>query len=130
MTAFLFSLSQSQKIYCYFVACLGQEGVAHSSIRTYLSGVHQIQIANGYPDPHIDQMPHLHQILKGVKVQAGRTGKTPRPRLPITPSILLKLRAVWLQGTSFHNTMLWAAATTTFFSFCRSGKTSVPSETT
>ena len=111
------------------VACLGQEGLAHSSIRTYLSGVRQIQIANGYPDPHIDQMPRLRQVLKSVKIQAGRTGKIPRPRLPITPSILLKLRAVWLQGTSFNNTMLWAAATTTFFSFCRSGETTVPRET-
>ena len=48
--------------------------------------------------------------------------------LPITLSILMKLREVWLQGTSFSNTMLWAAATTTFFSFCRSGETSVPGE--
>ena len=61
--------------------------------------------------------------IKGVKAQAGRTGKAPHPRIPITPSILLKLRAVWSQGTSFNNTMLWAAATSTFFSFCRSGET-------
>ena len=66
----------------------------------------QIQIASGFPDPHINQMPHLRQVLKGVKVQAGRTGKTLHPRLPITPSILMKLREVWLQGTSFNNTML------------------------
>ena len=36
---------------CYFVACLGQQGLAHSSIRTYLSGVRQLQIAHGFPDP-------------------------------------------------------------------------------
>ena len=73
-------------------------------------------------------MPHLRQVLKGIKVQAGRTGKTPRPRLPITPSILMKLREDWLQGTSFNNTMLWASATTTLFSFCHSGETTVPGE--
>ena len=30
--------------------------------------------------------------------------------------------------SSFNNIMLWAAATTTFFSFCRSGETTVPSD--
>ena len=100
----------------------------YSTIRTYLSGVCQIQIASGFPDPHIDQMPHLCQVLKGVKVQAGRTGKTLCPRLPISPSILIELREVWLQGTSFNNTMLWTATTATFFSFCRSGEATVPGE--
>ena len=33
---------------CYFVACLGQQGLAHSTIRTYLSGIRQFQIAHGY----------------------------------------------------------------------------------
>ena len=74
-------------------------------------------------------MPCLRQVLKETKIQAGRTGKTPRPRLPITPIILSKLREVWLGGTPlFNNIMLWAAATTTFFSFCRLGETTVPSD--
>ena len=103
--------------------------MAHSTIRTYLSGVRQIQIARGFPDPHIDQMPRLRQVLKGVKVQEGRLGRTPRPRLPITPSILHKLKKVWLTETpSYNNVMLWAASTTTFFSFCRSGEITVECE--
>ena len=126
-----FSLSPlptSENILCYFAACLGQEGLACSSIRTYLSGIRQTQIAAGLPDPLIDHMPRLRQVLKGIKVQAARNGRSPHPRLPITPSILYKLRQVWLGNSSFNNIMLWAAATTTFFSFCRSGEITVECE--
>ena len=117
-----FSLSPiptSENILCYFAACLGQEGLASSTIWTYLSGVRQIQIAASFPDPLIDHMPRLCQVLKGIRVQAARIGRHPRPRLLITPSILHKLRRVWLEGNpTFNNTMLWAATTTTFFGFC------------
>ena len=87
-----FSLSlllASENILCYFAACLGHEGLAYSSIRTYLSGIPQIHIAAGYPDPSINQMPRLRQIIKGIRVLAARSGKILRPRLPITPSIQL-----------------------------------------
>ena len=119
----------SENTLCYFAACLGQEGLACSSIRTYLSGVRQLQIAAGFKDPHIDRMPRLSQVLKGIKVQAARTGHQTHPRLPITPTILCKLKEVWLSDPPcFNNTMLWAAATTTFFDFCRSGEFTVESE--
>ena len=91
------------------------------TIRTYLSGVRQIQIAAGYSYPLINQMPWLRQVIKGIRVQAARAGKAPRPWLPITPSILHKLRPVWLEQPTFNSIMLWAACTTTFFGFCRSG---------
>ena len=122
-------LPTSENVLCYFSACMAQEGLAQSTIRTYLSGVRQIQIARGLPDPHIDQMPRLRQVLKGIKIHEGRIGKSPRPRLPITPSILRKLKKVWLSDApSFNNTMLWAASVTTFFSFCRSGEVTVENE--
>ena len=79
-------LPVSENILYYFVACMGQEGLAGSSIRTYLSGIRQLQVAAGFQDPHLDQMPRLSQVLKGVKVLAARAGRQPRSRLPITPS--------------------------------------------
>ena len=48
-------------------------------------------MSSGFPDPHIDRMPHLLQVLKGVKVQAGKIGRTLCPSLPITLSIVMKL---------------------------------------
>ena len=120
----------SENILCYFVACMGQEGLAGSSIRTYLSGIRQLQVAAGFQDPHLDQMPRLSQVLKGVKVLAARAGRQPHSRLPITPSVLRKLRQIWMSGIpTFNNTMLWTAASTTFFGFCRSGEITVESVT-
>ena len=47
----LMPLPTSEAKLCYYVACLGQQGLAHTSIRTYLSGVRQLQIAHGLEDP-------------------------------------------------------------------------------
>ena len=73
-------------------------------------------------------MPRLCQVIKGIRVQAARAGKAPCPRLPITPSILHKLRPVWLEQPTFNSIMLWAACTTTFFGFCRSEEVTVECE--
>ena len=93
-----------------------------------LSGVRQLQITHGFPDPTIDHMPRLRQILKGVKVEAGKSGKPTHSRLPITPSILRKMKRAWLaeDHSPYNQSMLWAAAVTTFFSFCRSGEITIP----
>ena len=126
----LVPLPTSESILCYFAACLGQQGLAHTSIRTYLSGVRQLQIAYGWNDPGIDHMPRLRQVLKGIKIECGKKGKPSRPRLPITPTIFQKLKPIWLGGNniSFNGRMLWAASLTTFFSFCRSGEVTVENE--
>ena len=79
-------LPTTEAILCYFVACLDQQGLAHSTIRTYLSGVRQLQIAHGFSDLGFDKMPRLRQILKGVQVEQGKYGKSPRCCLPITES--------------------------------------------
>ena len=68
-------------------------------------------------------MPRLRQILKGVQVEQGKQGKSPRRRLSITPAILRKLRAVWVvENPTFNDIMLWAACVVIFFSFCLSGE--------
>ena len=55
-------------------------------------------------------------------------GLTKRPRVPITPSILKKMRDVWVQGgalPTFEQRMLWAASLTAFLGFCRSGEVTI-----
>ena len=78
-------LPTTEATLCYFIACLGQQGLAHSTIRTYLSGIRQFQIAHGYKELNFEQMLRLCQIIKGVKITQGQKGRTIRPRLPITP---------------------------------------------
>ena len=59
----------------------------------------------------------------------ARKGWNSRPRLPITPSILWRIKTVWLsKGVTANRLMLWAAATTAFFGFCHSGEVTVNSE--
>lgn len=112
----------SESILCYFTTLLGQQGIAYSSIKTYLSGVRQAQLAAGFGELKQEAMPRL---LRGVQVLQGRRGQHPRARLPITPSILRRMHPIWQDDSSHDKAMLWAAATLTFFSFCHSG---VPSE--
>ena len=64
---FFVPLPTSEATLCYFAACLGQQGLTDTSIKTYLSGIRQLQIAHGWKDPGIDQMPRLCQVLKGIK---------------------------------------------------------------
>ena len=119
----------SELTLCYFVTYLGQKNLAHSTIRTYLSGVRQAQISQGFHDPHMQAMPRLQRVLKGVRVLQGKAGRTPRIRLPITPIILRKLKGVWEgDGLSWDSIMLWAACTLAFFAFCRSGEITIPAE--
>ena len=126
----LVPLPTSEATLCYFAACLGQQGLADTSIKTYLSGVRQLQVAHGWNDPGISQMPRLRQLLKGIKIERGKKGKPSRSRLPITPIILRKIKAGWIGNgaPTFEASMLWAASLTTFFSFCRSGEVIVENE--
>ena len=65
-------------------------------------------------------MPHLEYVLKGIKCL---TSTKTRPHLPITPSILLRLRPIWQNLPSKHNVhMLWAASSLCFFGFLHSGE--------
>ena len=74
-------------------------------------------------------MPRLGQIIKGVQVNQARKGQTLRPHLPIIPSILQKIKSVWLPNESSPDKlMLWAASTTAPFGFCHSGEITISTE--
>ena len=49
---------------------MAQRGLVHSTIKKYLSGVHQMQVAMGLMD--LSQMPQLHQVLKKILVDTGK----------------------------------------------------------
>ena len=68
------------------------EGLAPGIMKSYLAAVRHEQTSMGLGDTHIAQMPQLEYGLKGAKrwLVLGV-----RKRLPITQSILQKLREVW-----------------------------------
>ena len=92
-------LPTSEATLCYFTACLGQQGLAHSTIRTYISGIKQLQIAHGLPEPKVNTMSRLRQVLKGVQMEHSKQGRVARSRLPTTPAILRKLRLIWIKDS-------------------------------
>ena len=78
-------------------------------------------------DPSISSMPKFEQVVKGIKSHQAKQapGPSSRTRLPITPTILKKIRSVLSQNSS--DFMIWAACCLCYFRFLRSGEICVPS---
>lgn len=115
---------------CQFVSQLAAEGLAHRSIKSYLSALRYLQIELLGTDPNINGMLVLSYVLQGIKRNQASSGSySPRSRLPITSNVMRALKRGWeLNGVTFNNTMLWAAACCCFFGFLRSGEATVPSQ--
>ena len=79
---------------------------------------------SGFGDPFVQSIPKLEYVFRGIKLDQAKKGeKNVRIRLPITPTILRKMRAVLeRERLKFDNIMLWAACCTCFFGFLRSGE--------
>ena len=117
----------SEQTLMAFMALLYQEKLAASTVKNYLAAVRFAQIAMGFGDPHMGEMPRLEYVVKGFKRSAGSAPQG--QRLPIMPGILEKLKRVWQGYPSKRDAaMLWAAATMCFLGFLRSGEVVAPSD--
>ena len=115
----------SENTLCLFVASLYQEGLAGSSAKSYLAAVRYSQIAMGLGDPKMSEWPRLSYIVRGFKKLTAASRR--KESLPVTPSILRKLKTAWqAMEDTFNAHMLWAVVCTCFFGFLRSGEVVVP----
>ena len=109
---------------CQFVAFLRLERLRHQTAKSYLSAVWHLQISQGMDNLCISSMPRLELVIRGMKqMQAGLSSK---PRFPITPAILRKIRVEWDQSKEWDHIMLWAMMCLCFFGFLRAGKAVAP----
>ena len=114
---------------CSFAAYLADTGLAYQTINSYLSATKHLQIESGIADPLMGSMLRLEHVLRGIKREHSKKSSSAKPRLTMTPNILLKLRAVWEEDSAaFDNIMLWAACCMCYFRFLRSGEIYVPSD--
>ena len=104
---------------CGFMSYLADEGLKHRSIKTYLSGVRYHQLKKGLPDPFkVASMPRVEYVMKGIKRHQAKVGTATRSRLPITPSLLRKLKEAWSpRGAKRDIKLMWAACCLLFFRF-------------
>ena len=59
---------------CYFVSFLGEKGLGHSTMKSYLAAVRSLQIDYGFQNPFGASLPKLERIMKGIKVSQGKEG--------------------------------------------------------
>ena len=124
----LVPLPASEHQLCQFISFLATQELCHNTIKSYLAAIRHLHIAEGFGDPHINNMAKLEQVLKGIKsVQCKSPAR--RLRLPILPDHLAKMRRVWRKDNdSFNGKMLWAAASLCFLGFFRAGEITIPSD--
>ena len=114
-------LPLSEGVLCIFVAFLANQGLAHQSITSYLSGVRNLAVADGYTPPNRDQWPRLQLVLRGVARSVVQGNTVRPPRLPITGVIMHQLAGVW-SGQDFQSRLMWAATCVGYFGFMRVGE--------
>ena len=88
-----------------------------SSIKVYLAGIRSLHIENGFPNP-LTECLRLERVLRDIKRSQG---VSTRERLPVTFTVLTRLRAV-INLDCYDDILFWAACCTGFFGFLRSGE--------
>ena len=77
-----------------FVSQLIREGLAHQSIKRYLSAVRNLHITAGLHEEFSKELtPKLETVLRSIKKQAAKNSP-PHVRLPITIEVMAKIKEV------------------------------------
>ena len=115
-------LPVSQSVLCLFITYLANLGLAYGTIRTYLAAIRYLHISRDLPERRSTPMPKLSLVERGIR-RTKSSELSGRQRLPIIPSILRQIGALWsTRAHEFDIVMLWAACCTAFLGFFRMGE--------
>ena len=74
-----------------FTAHLAKEGIAHTSIKTYLAAIRHLHVSVGMHHSYTQQLsPYLELVIRGIKKDQLQA-KSPRQRLSITADIMASM---------------------------------------
>ena len=97
----------TQDLLCYFVSFMGEKGLGHSTIKSYLAVVRSFQIDYGFQNPFGASMPKLERIMKGIKVSQGKEGQATRRKLFVLCELNGTPRASNTKKLSGNGMFLW-----------------------
>lgn len=105
-----------------FVSYLFNRALVYGTILTYITAVSYICKLWSLPDPANSFV--VRKLLNAVK----RTAHAPDSRLPMTPTILLRLRSTlfWSFKDEFTRILVWCMYMTAFHGFLRIGEMAPP----
>jgi len=97
----LTAIPLSEHTILLFISQLGVNGLAPSTVKSYLSSGRNLLINAGLSFVNL-YTPRVELVLRGIKRVKVHQASSVRPRLPITPSILVKLKKGVEQWPSAH----------------------------
>ena len=98
--------------------------VSVSTIKMHMAAIRHLHIIQGLDSPPTTS-PRIHLVTNGIQRVRPRVSQS---RLPVTPTILRRVKVVLDQDPlGFSSILLWAVCCTAFFGFMRSGEFTVPS---
>jgi len=65
-------LPVSQSLLCFYISHLANSGLSYNTIKTYLSAIRYLQIANDFPEPRAVPMPKLNLVERGSLKRRNR----------------------------------------------------------
>ena len=66
-------------LFCFL---LGEKGLGHSTIKSYLAAFKSLQIDYGFQNPFGASMPKLERIMNSIKDSQGMEGRATWRKLP------------------------------------------------